>query len=191
MAAGVAHAPFVKRSMPSLLSSKTVGVIGSGTHEHEEYARDVGELLADMGVNLLTGGGRGVMTSVSRAFTRRPGRVGICIGIIPCKSESERAVPKAGYPNEFVELPIYTHLPYSGAQGTDDLSRNHINVLSCSAMVALPGEEGTAAEVTLALRYRKAVIAYSPIPALTSRFPVTVRRVDRIEAVREFLRSYV
>ena len=165
--------------------------MGSGTSEHDEYARAVGEMLADLGVNLLTGGGRGVMTSVSRAFTRRAGRVGICIGIIPCASESERAVPKAGYPNEFVELPIYTHLPYSGAQGADDLSRNHINVLSCAAIVALPGEEGTASEVALAPRYRKPVIAYSPVPGLTSRFPQSVRRVDRLDAVREFLRPYV
>ena len=78
----------------------------------------LGETLADLGVNLLTGGGGGVMTSVSRAFTRRPNRRGICIGIIPCASESDRATPRDGYPNEFVELAIYTHLPYSGAQGT-------------------------------------------------------------------------
>jgi uncharacterized protein (TIGR00725 family) len=173
------------------LSKTTVGVMGSGTDEHEEYARAVGETIADLGVNLLTGGGGGVMTSVSRAFTRRPNRRGICIGIIPCASESDRARRKDGYPNEFVELAIYTHLPYSGAQGLHDLSRNHINVLSCAAIVALPGEEGTAAEVKLALRYRKPVIAFSPVPGLLARFPQSVQRVDQIDAVREFLRSHV
>jgi uncharacterized protein (TIGR00725 family) len=177
--------------MQPTVAKTTVGVMGSGTSEHENDARAIGELLADLGVNLLTGGGRGVMRSVSRAFTQCPGRTGICIGIIPCGSESDRGTPKPGYPNEFVELPIYTHLPYSGAQGTLDLSRNHINVLSSAAVVALPGEEGTASEVSLALRYRRPVIAYSQVPGLLDRLPQAVRRVDRIDAVREFLLLYI
>ena len=173
--------------MQPTLATNTVGVMGSGTSEHEQDARAIGEVLADLGVNLLTGGGRGVMRSVSRAFTQHPGRTGICIGIIPCESESDRETPRDGYPNEFVELPIYTHLPYSGPQGTHDLSRNHINVLTCVAIVALPGEEGTASEVSLALRYHRPVIAYSHVPSLLGRLPQAVRRVDRVEAVREFL----
>jgi uncharacterized protein (TIGR00725 family) len=176
--------------MPTL-SSRTVGVMGSGSAEHEEYARAVGEALAALGVNLLTGGGGGVMTAVSRAFTAVPGRRGICIGIIPCASEADRKTPKAGYPNEFVELAIYTHLPYSGRQGTCDLSRNHINVLSCAAIVALPGEEGTATEVLLAQRYGRPVVAYSPIPALIRHFPQSVRRVGSISELRQFLRPYL
>jgi uncharacterized protein (TIGR00725 family) len=177
--------------MQPTLSTRTVGVMGSGTFEHDEYARPVGEALADLGVNLLTGGGGGVMTAVSRAFTRAPRRQGISIGIIPCASESDRGTPKAGYPNEFVELPIYTHLPLSGPQGTHDLSRNHINVLSCAAIVALPGEEGTAAEVSLAIRYGRPVIVYSPNHRLAERLPEAMARVDSIEGLREFLRPYV
>ena len=177
--------------MAPSLAKKTVGVMGSGTSEHDDHARTIGEMLADLGVNLLTGGGRGVMTSVSRAFTRCSRRSGICIGIIPCESETDRATPKAGYPNAFVELPIYTHLPYSGDLGTHDLSRNHINVLTCAAIVALPGGEGTAAEVALAVRYRKPVIAYSLIPGLPNHFPQSVRWVDSADAVREFLRGEI
>ena len=175
--------------MPATLSALTVGVIGSGSAEHEPSARAVGELLADLGVNLLTGGGGGVMTAVSRAFTQRPRTRGICIGIIPCDSESDRARPKAGYPNEFVELPIQTHLPYSGTEGTHDLSRNHINVLSCAAIVALPGEAGTTSEIALAIRYGKPVIAYSLNPALVEHFPQSVRRTDSIDDVKDFLRT--
>src|ERR1700740_3588200 len=115
--------------MDPVVAIQTVGVMGSGTDEHDSLARDVGKLLARLGVNLLTGGGRGVMTSVSRAFVQSSERRGICIGIIPCASERERTKPKDGYPNPYVELPIYTHLPYSGSRGKDDLSRNHINVL--------------------------------------------------------------
>src|SRR5262245_38230393 len=169
-------------------AKQTVGVIGSGTVEHEECARAVGELLADLGVNLLTGGGRGVMTAVSRAFTRRPRTRGICIGIIPCESETDRARPKAGYPNEFVELSIHTHLPYSGTEGTHDLSRNHINVLSCAAIVALPGEAGTASEIELAIRYGKPLIAYSPNPALVEHFHWLVRRAATIDVVKGIMR---
>jgi uncharacterized protein (TIGR00725 family) len=178
-------------SMPPTLSRTTVGVMGSGTSEHDEYSRPVGEMLARMGVNLLTGGGGGVMTAVSRAFTRTPSRRGISIGIIPCASDSDRGTPKAGYPNEFVELAIYTHLPYSGPQGTHDLSRNHINVLSCAAIVALPGEQGTAAEVSLAIRYGKPVVVFSPARELVEHFPRTATRVNTIEDLLQFLRPYV
>jgi len=175
--------------MRPALSMQTVGVVGSGTLEHDDEARPVGELLADLGVNLLTGGGSGVMRAVSRAFIQRGGGRGICIGIIPCASEADRSTPKPGYPNEFVELAIYTHLPYSGQQGTDDLSRNHINVLSCAAIVALPGEHGTAAEVSLAVRYGKPVIAYSGRSSLVRHFSESVRRVENIGEVEKFLRQ--
>ena len=77
-----------------VLGRATIGVIGSGLDEHEELARPVGALLAELGLNLLTGGGGGVMTSVSRAFTEAPRRSGICIGVIPCRSEEDRVTPK-------------------------------------------------------------------------------------------------
>jgi predicted Rossmann-fold nucleotide-binding protein len=64
-------------------------------------------------------------------------------------------------------------------------------VLSSAAIIALPGEAGTASEVALAVRYGKPVIAFSPDPKLVERFPKAVRRVERIEAVREFVRSYL
>jgi uncharacterized protein (TIGR00725 family) len=176
---------------PEPLSRYTIGVIGSGTSSHDAYAHDVGVLLAELGVNLLTGGGRGVMTSVSRAFTQHPGPRGICIGIIPCASENDRVTPRAGYPNEFVELAIYTHLPHSGSQGTDDLSRNHINVLSSNAIIALPGEAGTASEVTLAISYRRPIVVYSPDVRLARELPEVVSRVGTIEDVRQFLARYL
>jgi uncharacterized protein (TIGR00725 family) len=148
--------------MPSTLAEHTVGVMGSGTAEHTEYAEAVGQALAELGVNLLTGGGGGVMSAVSRAFIEHRRGVGICIGIIPCADETQRSTPKAGYPNPHIELPIYTHLPYSGPLGTHDLSRNHINILSCVAVVALPGGDGTRSEVSLAIRYGKPVIVFPP-----------------------------
>ncbi len=177
--------------MPAILAPHTIGVIGSGVDEHEAYAHAVGVLLGALGVNLLTGGGRGVMTAVSRAYTQQPRTQGISIGIIPCMSETDRVTAKPGYPNPFIELAIYTHLPLSGSQGTHDLSRNHINVLSSTAIIALPGRSGTAAEVALASRYGKPLIAYSPDPALIAHFPRTARRAAAIDDVTAFLRTHI
>jgi uncharacterized protein (TIGR00725 family) len=179
------------RPMNVVLADKTVGVLGSGTDEHEELASGVGELLAQLGVNLLTGGGRGVMRAVSRAFTRSERARGICIGVIPCFSERERGRPKDGYPNEFVELAIYTHLPHSGERGQEDLSRNHINVLTCSALIALPGGPGTSAEVSLAAGYGKPVIVYSPVATPVQDSPQSVLHATSLDRIRQFLAEHV
>jgi uncharacterized protein (TIGR00725 family) len=170
------------------LAKATIGVMGSGSEEHNALATELGTLLARLEVNLLTGAGGGVMTSVSRAFCDANPAKGISIGIVPC-AEDNRAAMKPGYPNKWVQLPIVTHLPYSGRQGTDDLSRNHINVLSCAAIVALPGDEGTESEARLAVQYKKPIVAFSPNPLLVARFPDTVRRVSTITEVEEFLRT--
>jgi uncharacterized protein (TIGR00725 family) len=169
-----------------VLSDTTVGVIGSGRDAHEPLARDVGRLLADLEVNLLTGGGGGVMEAVGRAFTEARRGMGVSIGIIPC-SEADPSRPKEGYPNRFVELPIYTHLPLSGERGQDTFSRNHINVLSAAAIIALPGQAGTVSELSLALRYRKPVIVYSPDGTLVEHFPRAVQRAANVDDVRRFL----
>jgi len=172
------------------LSDTTVGVIGSGHDAHELLARDVGRLLADLEVNLLTGGGGGVMEAVSRAFTEARRGAGVCIGIIPC-SEADPSRPKDGYPNRFVELPIYTHLPLSGERGQESLSRNHINVLSSAAIIALPGQAGTVSEAGLALRYGKPVIVYSPDGALVKHFPDEAQRAANVDDVRRFLGEFL
>lgn len=176
--------------MTATLSSRTVGILGSGSEEHPELAQDVGGLLARLGVNLLTGAGRGVMTSVSRAYTRAPRTSGICIGIVP-GSPGDPSRPKPGYPNDFVELPIFTHLPKSGEEGTSPLSRNHINVLSSCVLIALPGGAGTASEVELAVRYGKPVIVYAPDERLVSAFPKSVPRAATIQEVEDFLRPFL
>lgn len=174
-----------------LLAKTTIGVIGSGTEEHDDLAAEVGALLAELGVNLLTGGGGGVMTSVSRAFTGARRTTGICIGVIPCRSEDDRATPKPGYPNRFVELPLFTHLPHSGLLGKHDLSRNHINVLTCAALVALPGGAGTVSEVELALEYAKPVAVYAREEAMVEHFPSAAPRLSRIADLRAFLQAYL
>lgn len=110
-----------------------------------------------MGVHLLTGGGGGVMESVSRAFAEVEGRAGLVVGVLPGYAASGEGAPP-GYPNPWVELAVRTHLDARGAGGSDIMSRNHVNILSSDVVVALPGGEGTASEVTLALRYGRPLV---------------------------------
>lgn len=139
-----------------------VGVMGSGVDEHEDITIPLGRMLAQMDVHLLTGGGGGVMLSVTKAYVEITPRKGYAIGIIPSQDGERR--PKPGYPNPYVEIPIYTHLPFSGEKGKDPLSRNHINILTPDAVIFLPGGKGTRSEKELALSYNKPVISYSGHP---------------------------
>lgn len=168
-----------------------VGVLGSGSAGHEELARTLGRWLADEGVHLLTGGGGGVMSSVSRAFSEVPARRGIVIGIVPSANAREASLPRHGYPNPWVELTVFTHLPMSGSSGTDPMSRNHINVLSSNVLVALPGGAGTASEISLALRYGRPVIAYLRARGEIPDLPAEVRAESDLERIKEFVREKI
>jgi uncharacterized protein (TIGR00725 family) len=162
-----------------------VGVMGSGARAWRERAAPLGEHLARRGVHLLTGGGGGVMAAVSAAFHAVPERRGRVLGVLP-----GRGVPPAppeGYPNPWGELPIRTHLPLSGRQGTDDRSRNHVNVLTSDALVVLPGSSGTLSEVALALRYRRPLVAWVRAADELPGLPPEVPRADDLEAVAAFL----
>ena len=147
------------KDMPALFRFPIVGVMGSGSHSHRKRATLLGEWLATLNVHLLTGGGQGVMAAVSHAFYHVENRKGLVLGILPCRKDQASA-PPSGYPNKWVELPIVTHLPFSGTRGTDPLSRNHINVLTATVVIALPGGMGTVSEVTLARQYGRPVAAF-------------------------------
>ncbi len=85
--------------------------------------------------------------------------------------------PKHGYANQWVEIPVLTHLPLSGERGMEPMSRNHINVLTSDVIVALPGDAGTLSEVRLAVRYGRPVIAFVKsdhgIPGLPKGVPIS------------------
>lgn len=185
------HGEFVGPPPTPLARLPIVGVMGSGTFAHRERAEILGQWLATQSVHLLTGGGGGVMETVSEAFhsvTERSGRV---IGILPGAVECGRYRPTPGYPNPWIEIPIHTHLPLSGLRGTDPASRNHINVLTADVIVALPGSHGTASEVRLALQYGKPLVAFlstrEDIPGLCNE--VYVEPV--FEKVKSFVLSHI
>jgi uncharacterized protein (TIGR00725 family) len=176
---------------PGALGAATVGVMGSSREAHETLAAPLGALIAGLELNLLTGAGRGVMTSVSRAFVEaRTGR-GITIGIVPSASTEQPGVPRQGSPNPYIDLPIYTHLPLSGIHGQDRLSRNHINILTSDVVIVLPGSAGTASEVELAIRYGKPVAAFAhEMRQLDNLNPALTRCVE-IGEVETFLRGHL
>jgi uncharacterized protein (TIGR00725 family) len=127
-----------------------IGVMGSHTDIFPaalEDARSLGEAIARRGHVLLTGGGPGVMKAASEGAFHAGGLV---IGIMP----NDRTHPLEKYPNEFIDIPIYT--------GMFD-TRNVINAKTPHVMIALSGGPGTLSEIALALRARTPVISlHSP-----------------------------
>ena len=63
-------------------------------------------------------------------------------------------------------------------------SRNHINVLTADTIVALPGREGTLAEMWLATQYGVPIIAYGEHHG---RLPEGITRAATLEDLRQFL----
>lgn len=158
--------------------------MGAGARTHEDLAAPLGRRLARLGVHLLTGGGTGVMTSVSRAFAGVPERAGLVIGVLPMAGEGGGAGGPAGYPNPWVEVPIRTHL---GRLGADPLSRNHVNVLTSDVVVALPGSAGTASEVALAVEYGRPLVLFGD-PGRARGLPVSVATAASVDEVIAFVR---
>jgi uncharacterized protein (TIGR00725 family) len=166
-----------------------VGVMGSGSRAHEDLAAPLGRWLASIGVHLLTGGGAGVMAAVSRAFAEVQPRDGHVIGVLPANDIEGPPAPRPGYPNRFVEIAIFTHLPLSGISGTDPRSRNHINILSSDVVIVLPGDEGTQSEMGLAVRYGKPVIAFFGGDAVGWPAPPGVPVARTLADVEAFVRD--
>jgi predicted Rossmann-fold nucleotide-binding protein len=163
-----------------------VAVLGSGQQAHEELSWRVGRLLAERGYDLLTGGGGGVMAAVARAFVGVPERVGLSLAICPGEVDLAGHHPRPGYPNPCVELPIHTHLPLSGEQGTSPESRNHLLVLSAGALLFLPGGAGTRSEALLAVRYGRPALLYGP-PEAFAGFPQELERSHAFTRLSDFL----
>jgi len=127
------------------------------------------------------------MTAVARAFSAVAGRRGASIGILPSIPDAARGyVPKPGYPNPWIEIPIVT--PLGTYAGGDDAApnRNHANVLTADAIVALPGAAGTQNEIRLARRYRKPLMLFGP-PAEFAAFAGALPVAETLAEVIAFL----
>ncbi len=156
-----------------------IGVMGSGELPHAERAVPLGRWLATQRVHLLTGGGRGVMEATSRAFCEVPGRSGRVIGVLPAADPPGRLTPPPGCPNDWVEIPVRTHLPR--------LERNRVNILSSDLVVALPGGRGTASEVGLATELGRPVVAFVDALSQIEDCAVEVPVRPTLEGVQAFV----
>jgi uncharacterized protein (TIGR00725 family) len=139
-----------------------IGVLGRGESLGEEraaLARAVGAMVAKLNAHLLTGGGYGVMEAAAEGFVAIADRAGFSIGIVPREADGpfdrpNRSVDGRLYPNRFVEIAIFTPLPSRVADWQKAPGRNHINIFTPQAIIALPGGVGTRNELDMAAFYR-------------------------------------
>ena len=146
-----------------------IGVMGSHRDESPSVMADalrLGEGIAERGYVLLTGGGPGVMKAVC-AGAQRAG--GLVIGVLP----NDKQHPLENYPNEFVDIPIYT--------GMYD-ARNVVNAKTPDVLVALSGGAGTLSEIAIAIRSGTPIIClHGPQFAIPGNHDVVA--VDTVEEV--------
>lgn len=154
--------------MVKIVVAASGDAVAEGT-ELDRRARIAGRIIAEHGCDLLTGGGGGAMEIVAKSFCGTPLRVGRSIGIIPGSAQGFAGArlghvspyaltPKSGYPNRWIELPIFTHLPGTAPKSAE--SRNIMNMASADMVIVLKGGEGTQAELEIALGLGKSVIAF-------------------------------
>lgn len=129
------------------------------------------------------------MSSVAEHYKRLKPE-GTVIGVLPSRAPGS-AEPPPGYPNPWIDIAIRTHLHLSGALGADPMSRNHINVLSSTAVVALPGGAGTTSEVCLAHAYGRPVIVFHGGRGELGAVPKEVKQTSDIEEVAVFLKRHI
>lgn len=119
----------------NMMKPAIVGVIGENSADEEvlSLAEELGRRIAEKGFALLNGGGTGIMEAASQGAFNTGGLV---IGILP----TDRNSPNKGYPNEYVNIPIYMSL----SDG-----RNVIIAKSTDVIVALGCGYGTISSLPL------------------------------------------
>ena len=124
------------------MRKKIIGVMGPGsgaTGDDVNNARKLGQLIAEQGWALLSGGrNAGVMDAASKGAK---GADGLTVGILPTADPNRIS--------EALDIVIITEMKSA---------RNNINVLSSDVVVACGMGKGTASEVALALKAGKDVI---------------------------------
>lgn len=151
---------------------KIIGVMGgaSVSAEAARMAEDLGRLIAEAGLVLLTGGRpAGVMEAASRGAKAAGGLV---VGVLPGPDPDDAS--------EHVEIAIATNLADA---------RNLVNVLSSDVVVACPGGAGTLSEVALAVKNARPLVllgGFDPGPVVADA--EEAGRVARAETPEEAMR---
>ena len=120
-----------------------VAVIGSGA-EWEDVAEDVGRLLAERGCTVVTGGLDEVMAAAHRGAKSAGG---VTIAILPGEQRSAA--------NPWADHVVVTGVGHA---------RNLAVAASGDAVIAVGGSYGTIAEMALALRLGRRVVAVEGAP---------------------------
>jgi hypothetical protein len=129
------------------------------------------------------------------------GRAGFSIGIVPRASDGPLERPNRdpdgrAYPNAFVEIPIFTALPPRVEDWRIIPARNHVNVLSADAAVALPGNSGTRNELDMTAFYRedaarertqRRTVLLGPLEAFAPEHRAFFPQVETLEGARAHL----
>jgi predicted Rossmann-fold nucleotide-binding protein len=190
---------------PMLRKLPIVGVFGQGTPlapERALLAANVGAMVARLGAHLLTGGGYGVMAAVAEGFVTVEDRRGWSIGIVPRKADGPLDMPNhdgegRSYPNSSVEIAIRTPLPPRTGEWRKQAARNHINVFSAHAILALPGGPGTRNELDMAAVYlgeatrspdERRTVLVGPITEFTPEHRASFVHADTPGAAEQHLR---
>src|SRR5438093_7880905 len=118
-----------------------VAVIGSG-REHEQRAEEVGQLLAERGCTVVTGGLGEVMAAAARGAKSAGGTT---IGILPGERRADA--------NEWIDHVVVTGIGHA---------RNLAVVGSGDAVIAVGGSWGTLAEIAFAMRLGRLVVILEP-----------------------------
>lgn len=157
---------------------KVIGVMGGGSvgSEVARMAEELGRLIAEAGLVLLTGGRpAGVMDAASRGAKTAGGLV---VGILPGADPDDST--------EHLDIAVATNL----ADG-----RNLVNILSSDVVVACPGAAGTLSEVALAVKNRRPLVLLGwdpgPVVAEAERDGRVARAAtprEAMEKVQAFLR---
>jgi hypothetical protein len=118
-----------------------VAVVGAGSAsgDEERVAEEVGRLLAQRGVVVVTGGLGGVMAAACRGAREAGGRT---VGLLPGDERSDA--------NPWVDVAIPTGMGEA---------RNALIARAADALIAVGGEFGTLSEIALALKLGRPVVA--------------------------------
>ena len=141
-----------------------VSVIGSGA-EWESAAEEVGRLLAERGCTVVTGGLGEVMAAAHRGAKAAGGTT---IAILPGEDRSAA--------NQWAAHVVVTGIGHA---------RNLAVAASGDAVIAVGGSYGTIAEIALALRLGRTVVALAGAPEVEG----TERASTAAEAVETALRD--
>ena len=133
-------------------------VIGAGDAPDEvcAIAREVGREIASRGAVLINGGRGGVMRAAAEGARNAGGHT---IGILPSYDRDSA--------NEFIEFVV--------ASGMGE-ARNAIIVASSDAVIAMPGEGGTLAEIGFAKKFGKPIIALNSWPEIEGLYRTSTAR---------------